>query len=149
VKIRGTAAHIAEKYTSLARDALAAGDIVGAENYLQHAEHYNRIIMAAQAQQQQAAPQGNNQAEGANGSEYRGRQAEEDSDEENGGAVDGIRVAPPAPSQPRSGSRGRGRSDDRRRANGSEHNGGEHHDGNGMEPSEAGQGEDNAPETLN
>lgn len=50
VKIRGTAAHIAEKYVSLARDALSVGDIVQAENYLQHAEHYNRIIMAAQTQ---------------------------------------------------------------------------------------------------
>jgi hypothetical protein len=50
VKIRGTAAHIAEKYMSLARDALASGDMVTAESYLQHAEHYNRIIMAAQSQ---------------------------------------------------------------------------------------------------
>src|SRR6187455_1304883 len=49
VKIRGTAAHIAEKYLSLARDALASGDMVTAESYLQHAEHYNRIIMAAQS----------------------------------------------------------------------------------------------------
>jgi hypothetical protein len=52
VKIRGTAAQIAEKYIALARDASAAGDTVQAENYLQHAEHYNRIIMAAQAQAQ-------------------------------------------------------------------------------------------------
>jgi hypothetical protein len=52
VKIRGTAAHIAEKYMSLARDALASGDMVTAESYLQHAEHYNRIIMAAQSQMQ-------------------------------------------------------------------------------------------------
>jgi hypothetical protein len=51
VKIRGTAAHIAEKYATLARDALAAGDNVAGESYLQHAEHYNRIIMANQAQQ--------------------------------------------------------------------------------------------------
>gem|GEM_PF-572492 len=50
VKIRGTAMHIAEKYTSLARDAMSSGDSVAAENYLQHAEHYNRIILAAQAQ---------------------------------------------------------------------------------------------------
>ncbi len=48
VKIRGTAHHIAEKYTHLARDAASAGDFIVAENYLQHAEHYNRIIMAAQ-----------------------------------------------------------------------------------------------------
>lgn len=51
VKIRGNAAHIAEKYATLARDALSAGDHVMAENYLQHAEHYNRIILAANAQQ--------------------------------------------------------------------------------------------------
>ena len=50
VKIRGNAAHIAEKYTTLARDALSSGDRVVAENYLQHAEHYNRIVAAANAQ---------------------------------------------------------------------------------------------------
>ena len=53
VKVRGTAIHVAEKYMSLARDAQSSGDIVAAENYLQHAEHYNRIVMAAQAQFQQ------------------------------------------------------------------------------------------------
>ena len=52
VKIRGTAAHIAEKYISLARDASSSGDSVMAENYLQHAEHYNRIIMAYREQLQ-------------------------------------------------------------------------------------------------
>ncbi len=50
VKIRGNAAHIAEKYTTLARDCLSNGDRVIAENYLQHAEHYNRIVAAAQQQ---------------------------------------------------------------------------------------------------
>ena len=49
VKVRGTAQHIAEKYMTLARDAQSAGDRVMAENYLQHAEHYNRIIAAAYA----------------------------------------------------------------------------------------------------
>ena len=48
VKIRGTAQHIAEKYLTLARDASASGDRVMAENYLQHAEHYGRIVAAAQ-----------------------------------------------------------------------------------------------------
>lgn len=48
IKIRGTANHIAEKYMTLARDATSSGDLVMAENYLQHAEHYNRIILAAQ-----------------------------------------------------------------------------------------------------
>jgi len=50
VKIRGSAQQIAEKYATLARDAQSSGDRVMAENYLQHAEHYNRIIAAAPAQ---------------------------------------------------------------------------------------------------
>ncbi|MEP9387859.1 DUF4167 domain-containing protein [Mesorhizobium sp. KR9-304] len=50
VKIRGSAQQIAEKYAQLARDAHSSGDRVMSENYLQHAEHYNRIIAAAQAQ---------------------------------------------------------------------------------------------------
>lgn len=50
VKIRGNPGHIAEKYSTLARDALSNGDTVMAENYFQHAEHYNRIVAAAQAQ---------------------------------------------------------------------------------------------------
>jgi hypothetical protein len=53
VKIRGTAQHVAEKYMNLARDAQSSGDRVMAENYLQHAEHYNRIILTAQAQMQE------------------------------------------------------------------------------------------------
>ncbi len=53
VKIRGTAQQVADKYATLARDAQSSGDRVMAENYLQHAEHYNRIIAAAQAQLQQ------------------------------------------------------------------------------------------------
>ena len=52
VKIRGNASHVSEKYLALARDAQAAGDPIAAENYLQHAEHYLRIIAAAQANQQ-------------------------------------------------------------------------------------------------
>jgi Domain of unknown function (DUF4167) len=51
VKIRGTAQHVAEKYLQLARDAHTGGDPVAAENYLQHAEHYFRLIAAAQAAQ--------------------------------------------------------------------------------------------------
>ncbi|TAK47442.1 MAG: DUF4167 domain-containing protein [Xanthobacteraceae bacterium] len=56
VKIRGTAAHVAEKYVQLARDAQGSGDPVGAENYYQHAEHYFRIIAAAQEQFRQNQP---------------------------------------------------------------------------------------------
>src|SRR5882757_10143310 len=52
VKMRGNASHVAEKYLQLARDAQSSGDPVLAENYLQHAEHYFRIVAAAQPQNQ-------------------------------------------------------------------------------------------------
>ena len=56
VKIRGTASHVAEKYLQLARDAQSSGDPVAAENYYQHAEHYFRLIAAAQEQFRQTQP---------------------------------------------------------------------------------------------
>jgi Domain of unknown function (DUF4167) len=70
VKIRGTASHVAEKYMQLARDAHSSGDPVAAENYFQHAEHYFRMIAAAQEQFRQTNPyyqqqQGNVPMQGA------------------------------------------------------------------------------------
>jgi hypothetical protein len=56
VKIRGTASHVAEKYLQLARDAQSSGDPISAENYYQHAEHYFRLIAAAQEQFRQSQP---------------------------------------------------------------------------------------------
>jgi hypothetical protein len=70
VKIRGTASHIAEKYIQLARDSQSSGDPVAAENYYQHAEHYFRLIAAAQEQFRQQNPYYNQQAQqGAPGAE--------------------------------------------------------------------------------
>ena len=46
VKIRGTAAQIYEKYAQFARDAQSGGDRVKYETYLQHAEHYYRVMAA-------------------------------------------------------------------------------------------------------
>jgi hypothetical protein len=63
VKVRGNAAHVAEKYLQLARDAQSSGDPVLAENYLQHAEHYFRIVAAAQAQTQFRPDQPNQQVD--------------------------------------------------------------------------------------
>jgi hypothetical protein len=56
VKIRGNASHIAEKYLQLARDAQSSGDPIAAENYYQHAEHYFRLIAAAQEHLRQTQP---------------------------------------------------------------------------------------------
>jgi len=67
VKIRGTAAHVYEKYLQLARDAGSAGDRVMAENYLQHAEHYYRILMAQGPQVNQQGFTGSGQQPNGNG----------------------------------------------------------------------------------
>ena len=64
IKIRGSASHVYDKYLQLARDANAQGDRVAAENYLQHAEHYYRIMAAAAQQQQQYQQQRQQQYNG-------------------------------------------------------------------------------------
>lgn len=89
VKIRGTAMHIAEKYVQLSRDAQASGDRVIAENYLQHAEHYFRIVAAAQAQ----APQQNQPAQQS------GNARDEERDDEQAQAP-AAAAAPEASGQP-------------------------------------------------
>jgi Domain of unknown function (DUF4167) len=119
VKIRGTAVHIAEKYMSLARDALASGDIIAAESYFQHAEHYNRIIMAAQSQ---FGPQhGGQPGDGPNG--YRPRWNAEGDDD---GDYDGV---------PETGGGGEQRSGGREAQGRRGQNGGEDHsrDDNGAD----------------
>jgi hypothetical protein len=157
VKIRGTASHIAEKYMSLARDALASGDMVTAESYLQHVEHYNRIIMAAQTQ---ASPQpGAQQGDAPNGGRPQSRW-HSDSDDE------GSDEMAEASGQSGGGQAGEGVSQDRERQVGNrEHHGGGRErgrgrqrgngadavqDANGAEPAEAqstNEGE-NAPDTV-
>jgi len=52
-RVRGNPSQIYEKYQQLARDAASSGDRVGAENFLQHAEHYFRLMNAAAAKNEQ------------------------------------------------------------------------------------------------
>ncbi|MBC7768380.1 MAG: DUF4167 domain-containing protein [Phycisphaerales bacterium] len=52
MKVRGPASLIHERYLQLARDAASSGDRVLSENYLQHADHYFRLVR----QMQPAAP---------------------------------------------------------------------------------------------
>src|SRR6201996_1325801 len=90
VRIRGSAFQVHEKYLQLARDASSAGDRIMAENYLQHAEHYYRIIAAAQeqqAQQQANDPNRRFRPEGYNGQDFRGGQGDEEGASE---ALDGF-----------------------------------------------------------
>jgi hypothetical protein len=53
-KVRGTPQQIIDKYQALARDAQVSGDRVAAESYLQHAEHYSRLLGEAQRQQMES-----------------------------------------------------------------------------------------------
>lgn len=95
VKIRGTPAHVAEKYMSLARDALSAGDPVLAENYLQHAEHYNRIILAFREQQNQAA-----EAQNGSGRQRESNDEAADSSNDDAGGDEQARLVQPGDPQP-------------------------------------------------
>tara|TARA_B100000029_G_scaffold376154_3_gene370694 strand:- start:2499 stop:2993 length:495 start_codon:yes stop_codon:yes gene_type:complete len=53
VKVRGTATQVCDRYLALARDASSSGDRIKAEGYLQHAEHYYRVVHGDEAQQGQ------------------------------------------------------------------------------------------------
>src|ERR1700756_2348073 len=70
VRVRGNAYQVLEKYLALARDASSAGDRIAAENFLQHAEHYYRLINAysgdeqnQQRNRQMGRPDGSNSVE--------------------------------------------------------------------------------------
>lgn len=78
-KVRGTPQQIIEKYQTLARDAQLSNDRVAAENFLQHAEHYTRLL--AEAMREMAAEQESRQGQNApyqgghnnNGGSYQGQ----------------------------------------------------------------------------
>jgi hypothetical protein len=95
VKIRGTPAHIAEKYLSLARDAQSSGDPVLAENYLQHAEHYSRIIMAYREQMGQPGEFANGNGIRMRGPGDHGDAGEDFGDEEGDDLLDDGMPQPP------------------------------------------------------
>ncbi len=72
-KVRGTPQQIIEKYQILARDAQLSNDRVAAENFMQHAEHYTRMLseamreMAAEQEARQQQPGPYNQGQGNQG----------------------------------------------------------------------------------
>ena len=94
-KVRGTPAQIIEKYQFLARDAQLSNDRVGAETFLQHAEHYTRMLAEAMremqaeqdARQQYSPPvQGGNVHSGNPGSYSGGNQSNTSDGNQNGNA---------------------------------------------------------------
>jgi hypothetical protein len=100
VKIRGTANHVAEKYLQLARDAQSAGDPIAAENYFQHAEHYFRLIAAAQEQFRQQNPNFQPRPDGSGGNDQQFAPRQDDAFEEGEDENTPPFEAPYAPGQP-------------------------------------------------
>lgn len=89
-RVRGNPSQIYEKYQQLARDAASAGDRVGAENYLQHAEHYYRLMAAAAAKNEQR----NASEEGTRdeGSRDANRESNRDSGDGHGSFVENLQT---------------------------------------------------------
>ena len=96
-KVRGTPQQIIEKYQLLARDAQLSNDRVAAENFLQHAEHYTRLLaeanreMAAEqeARQQYQQQNGNGNGNGNSNAPPRDREWRDNRDEQPYVAYDG------------------------------------------------------------
>ncbi len=85
VRIRGNASQVHEKYLAMARDASSSGDRIAAENYLQHAEHYYRIL-AAQREEAEARAAASQQTQRSNGNgNGSGRRSRQDQPQETTG----------------------------------------------------------------
>ena len=82
---RGNAAHLLEKYKSLARDAQLAGDRVQTEYYLQYADHYFRVLEDSRSrfeqQEAQRRPRRDDEEYEAEGEGEETLTADDDSDE--------------------------------------------------------------------
>lgn len=85
-KLKGNPKQLLDKYKSLARDAIQAGDRILAENYFQHADHYQRLVNERtqrrpehqpRPQQQQQQQQPNFVDDGINGAQAAGPQRDE------------------------------------------------------------------------
>lgn len=91
--MRGTPQQIIEKYQTLARDAQLSGDRVAAENFLQHSEHYARLLSEAQreiAERQAAEAQSRQQQPVPNGAGGGGGRPQQP---QAGDVIDGASVA--------------------------------------------------------
>ncbi len=101
-KVRGTPQQIIDKYLMLARDAQLSNDRVAEQNFLQHAEHYTRMLGEAQREmaREQEARQAQSQAQ------------------QGGGEGGGQQQQPQQQGRERREGRGEGRSEEQRRDTG-------------------------------
>ncbi len=65
-RVRGNASQLMEKYKNLARDAASAGDRVLGEYYMQHADHYFRVLAEFRARYEETRPRDQRQDENEN-----------------------------------------------------------------------------------
>ncbi|OJY27184.1 MAG: hypothetical protein BGP11_13885 [Rhodobacterales bacterium 65-51] len=106
-KVRGTPQQIIEKYLILARDAQLSNDRVAAENFLQHAEHYTRMLSEAQrelaaeqeARQQQYQNHNNQQGGGQNNGQPGGNPRHQDRSDRNDARDPGAGDQPEVPAE--------------------------------------------------
>lgn len=118
-KVRGTPQQIIDKYLTLARDAQLSNDRVAEQSFLQHAEHYTRMLGEAQREQaeRQAQHQNNNQNQRGPGDEdrdfgrggYQGQpRGDQPGQDDDNGAEDGDRQSYRAPRPARDDAAARG-----------------------------------------
>ncbi len=79
-KVRGTPQQIIDKYQQLARDAQLSNDRVAAENFLQHSEHYTRLLGEAQREMDARREEQHNNNGGQNGHERRAYSQEDEAE---------------------------------------------------------------------
>lgn len=56
-RVRGNAQQLLEKYKNLARDAASSGDRILSEYYMQHADHYYRVLAEYRSRYEDQRPQ--------------------------------------------------------------------------------------------
>lgn len=59
-RVRGNAQQLLEKYKNLARDAASSGDRILSEYYMQHADHYYRVLSEFRSRYEDQRPQERN-----------------------------------------------------------------------------------------
>jgi len=73
-RVRGTPQQIIDKYQSLASDAMLAGDRIAHENFLQHSEHYSRLLVVAQKELDAKREQQQKHHENRSNNNYTGKE---------------------------------------------------------------------------
>jgi hypothetical protein len=94
-KVRGTPQQIIDKYQALARDAQVSGDRVAAESYLQHSEHYSRLLGEAQRQQMETRYQDREDGQGPRDDGFGGEQRRQPQQPAMAGAPSGLAMIEP------------------------------------------------------